>query len=295
MNTSCALCGIPLTPMDTVLGENKLSDGGILCNKCLNKATAVNQDLVNGLINYSLTEIRDLVWSESIEEIEEVEEESVVETSVSRATITFSHSVRFSIDNAKPRRSEEIKDQIFDLNAKLSASVNNEVDELVSILSTDEKLIAIADAKYLRKKMDGLLLATQHRVVFLNKGFFGNLYQNEFQYQDINSILYDPEESSNQVKMLINGSQADFIFKNKNNAQLFCEAIEDYANSSKNQLKPSATYPEPKSPIFKPEPPQKEDPSTVFDKLEKLGRLKESGILTDEEFAEQKKKLLDKL
>ncbi|SDI88843.1 PH domain-containing protein [Chryseobacterium jejuense] len=295
MNTSCALCGIPLTPMDTVLGENKLSDGGILCNKCLNKATAVNQDLVNGLINYSLTEIRDLVWSESIEEIEEVEEESIVETSVSRTTITFSHSVRFSIDNAKPRRSEEIKDQIFDLDAKLSASVNNEVDELVNILSTYEKLIAIADAKYVHNKMNGLLLATQHRVVFLNKGFFGNLYQNEFQYQDINSILHDPEESSNQLKMFINGSEADFIFKNKNNAQLFCDAIKDYANSSKNQLKPSATHPEPKSPIFKPEPPQKEDPSTVFDKLEKLGRLKESGILTDEEFAEQKKKLLDKL
>ncbi|BAP31905.1 uncharacterized protein CHSO_2868 [Chryseobacterium sp. StRB126] len=295
MNTSCALCGIPLTPMDTVLGENKLSDGGILCNKCLNKATVMNKDLVNNLINYCLTEIRDLVWRESIEKAEEIEEEPVVETSVSRTTITFSHTVRFSIDKAKPRRSEEIKEQILALNAILSASVNNEVDELVNILNTDEKLIAIADTKYLHNKMNGLLLATQHRVVFLNKGFFGNLYQNEFQYQDINSILYDPEESSNQVKMLINGSQADFIFKNKNNAQLFCEAIEDYANSSKNQLKPSATHPEPKSPIFKPEPPQKEDPSTVFDKLEKLGRLKESGILTDEEFAEQKKKLLNKL
>lgn len=295
MNTSCALCGIPLSPMDTVLGENKLSDGGILCNRCLNKATAINKDLVNNLINYSLTEIRDLVWSESIEEVDEIEEEPVVEASVSRTTITFSHTVRFSIDKAKPTRSEEIRNQILALNTTLSASVNNEVDELVNILNTDEKIIVIADAKYLHNKMDGLLLATQHRVIFLNKGFFGNLYQNEFQYQDINSVLYGPGESSTLLKMLINGSQTDFIFKNKNSAQLFYEAIEDYVNSSGNQLKQQLTHPAPKSPIFKPEPAQKEDPLTVFDKLEKLGRLKESGILTDEEFAEQKKKLLDKL
>ncbi|MBP2615371.1 SHOCT domain-containing protein [Chryseobacterium jejuense] len=295
MNISCALCGIPLTPMDTVLGENKLSDGGILCNKCLNKATATNKDLVNNLINYSLTEIRDLVWRESIEEVEETEEEPLVETSVSRTTITFSHTVRFSIDNAKPTRSEEIKEQILALNATLSASVNNEVDELVKILNTDEKLIAIADAKYLHNKMDGLLLATQHRVVFLNKGFFGNLYQNEFQYQNINTVLYGLGESSALLKMLINGSQTDFRFKNKSAAQLFCEAIEDYVNSSKNRLKQSLTNSEPKSPIFQSEIPQKEDPSTVFDKLEKLGRLRENGILTEEEFEEQKKKLLNKL
>lgn len=33
----------------------------------------------------------------------------------------------------------------------------------------------------------------------------------------------------------------------------------------------------------------------VFEKLERLGRLKEKGVLTEEEFLEQKKKLLDQL
>ena len=50
MNTDCALCGLPLTSMDTLLGENKLSDGGALCNKCLNKATNINKELVSDLI-----------------------------------------------------------------------------------------------------------------------------------------------------------------------------------------------------------------------------------------------------
>jgi len=32
---------------------------------------------------------------------------------------------------------------------------------------------------------------------------------------------------------------------------------------------------------------------TVLDQLEQLGRLRESGVLTEEEFTEQKKRLLD--
>jgi hypothetical protein len=39
----------------------------------------------------------------------------------------------------------------------------------------------------------------------------------------------------------------------------------------------------------------KEASGNVFEQLEKLGKLKEMGVLTDAEFAEQKKKLLDKL
>lgn len=35
--------------------------------------------------------------------------------------------------------------------------------------------------------------------------------------------------------------------------------------------------------------------SSVLDQLESLGRLKELGLLTDEEFTEQKKKLLDRI
>ncbi|REC65990.1 hypothetical protein DRF59_14005 [Chryseobacterium flavum] len=36
-------------------------------------------------------------------------------------------------------------------------------------------------------------------------------------------------------------------------------------------------------------------PQIIFDQLEKLGKLRENGILTDIEFTEQKRKLLEKL
>lgn len=296
MNTSCALCGTPLTLMDTVLGENKLSDGGILCNKCLNKATAINKDLVHSLMNYNLTEIRDLTWGESIEEVEEIEEETVVETSVSHTSITFSHtSVRFSIGKTKPTRFDEIQEQIFALNVKLSSSVNDEIDELVKILDTDEKLVAIADAKYLYNNANGLLVATQRRLVFLNKKFFGGVYKKEFPHQNINTVLDDTGEKDSSLKILTKGPTADFILNGSNSAQLFCKAIEGYIKNSEHIQKPQLTQPELKTSAFQPSQSVQEDPSTVFDKLEKLGRLRENGILAEEEFAEQKKKLLNKL
>lgn len=41
---------------------------------------------------------------------------------------------------------------------------------------------------------------------------------------------------------------------------------------------------------------QEQDTSRdIFEKLEKLGHLKEQGVLTEEEFQEQKQKLLDRL
>ncbi|MDN3692881.1 SHOCT domain-containing protein [Chryseobacterium tructae] len=292
MNTSCALCGLPLTPMDTVLGENKLSDGGILCNKCLNKATAVNKDLVHSLINYNVAEIRELVWGESIEEVEDIEEENVTETSMSHTSITFSHtSVRFSIGKTKPTRSDEIQEQIFALNVKLSSSVNDEVGELAKVLDKDEKLVAIADARYLHNNANGLLVATQRRVVFLNRKFFGSVYKKEFLHQNIHTVSDGKGENPSLLKMITNESTTDFILNSSHATHIFCEAIESYINSSGNKQKQQAANPEFQSP----KPVQKEDPSTVFDKLEKLGRLRDNGILTDDEFAEQKKKLLDKL
>lgn len=283
--------------MDTVLGENKLSDGGLLCNKCLNKATAINKDLVHSLMNYTLAEIRDLTWGESIEEVEEIEEETVVETSVSHTSITFSHTtVRFSIDKTKPTRSDEIQEQILALNTKLSSSVNDEVDELVKVLDTDEKIVAIADARYLHNNTNGLLLATQRKVLFLNRKFFGNIYKKEFPHQNINTVLDDTREKDSSLKILTNGPTADFILDGSNSAELFCKAIERYIKSSENREKQQLTQPELKASAFQPSQPiQEEDPSVVFDKLEKLGRLRDNGILTDDEFAEQKKKLLDKL
>ncbi|MFZ4928830.1 PH domain-containing protein [Chryseobacterium sp. Mn2064] len=292
MNTDCALCGLPLTSMDTLLGENKLSDGGVLCNKCLNKATNIDKDLVSDLASYSLLQIRDIVLHGSIEE------EEPVETDIPnlRVATEVSQPIQTGYTTETPNRLDEIKGQIASLNANLSIFVNSEVKELVNVLEKDEKIIAIAEGKYLYNNLEGILVSTQNRIVFVDKKFFGGVSENEFPHYKITSMQHSNGMLSSELKLFTDGPKAEFKLYNRNAAKTFYDAIQANIYSSQNQERVEKEISQVKD-IEKPQqtPVKKEDPSVIFDKLEKLGKLRESGILTDEEFTEQKKKLLDKL
>lgn len=292
MNTDCALCGSPLTSMDTLLGENKLSDDGALCNKCLNKATNINKDLVSDLANYSLIQIRDIVLKESIQEEEPTEEE----IPIPRIVTEIPESVLFNSTTDAPSRIDEIKDQIVALNAKLSIFVNSEVNELVNVLDKSEKIIAIAEGKYLYNNLEGILVSTERRVVFVDKKFFGGVFENEFPLYKITSMQHSSGLLSSELKLFTEGFKAEFKLYSRSAAKVFYDAIQNNVYTSQQQQQQQQqiqsvqqTQKQQSSSV------KKEDPALIFDKLEKLGKLRESGILTDEEFAEQKKKLLDKL
>ncbi|UKB81893.1 PH domain-containing protein [Chryseobacterium sp. MEBOG06] len=290
MNTDCALCGSPLTSMDTLLGENKLSDGGALCNKCLNKATNINKDLVSDLTNYSLIQIRDIVVKESIQGEEPTEEEIPVPGRVTE----IPESVLFNSTIEAPSRIDEIKDQIAALNAKLSIFVNSEVNELVNVLDKSEKIIAIAEGKYLYNNLEGILVSTERRVVFVDKKFFGGVFENEFPLCKITSMQHSSGLLSSELKLFTEGFKGEFKLYSRSAAKVFYDAIQNNVYTSQQQQQQQVqsvqqTQKQQNSSV------KKEDPALIFDKLEKLGKLRESGILTDEEFAEQKKKLLDKL
>ncbi|MGH1517446.1 PH domain-containing protein [Chryseobacterium sp. JK1] len=291
MNTDCALCGLPLTSMDTLLGENKLSDGGTLCNKCLNKATNINKELVSDLASYSLVHIRDIVLHGSMEE---EPAEADIPTPGLAAEVSQRVQAGYTIET--PTRLEEIKGQIAALDSNLSIFVNSEVKELVNVLEKSEKIIAIAEGKYLYNNLEGILVSTQNRIVFVDKKFFGGVSENEFLHHEITSIQHSNGLLSSELKLFTNGSKAEFKLYNRNAAKTFYDAVQGNIYSLQNQerLEPEISH---VKDIEKPQQVfiKKEDPSVIFDKLEKLGKLRENGILTDEEFAEQKKKLLDKL
>ncbi|MGN7863708.1 PH domain-containing protein [Chryseobacterium sp. 22458] len=286
--------------MDTLLGENKLLDGGTLCNKCLNKATNINKDLVSDLASYSLVQIRDIVLKESVEEDEEQIE---VEIAVPQAQVITetSHSFQFTFTTGgtSPTRLDEIKDQIAALNARLSIFVNSEVKELVNVLDKNEKIIAIAEGKYLYNNLEGILVSTESRVIFVDKKFFGGVFENEFLHYKITSMQHSTGLMSSELKIFTDSFKAEFKLYNRNSAKIFYDAIHGYVYNSGNQSAQQQQQQQQQS-VQQSEKPQqgtikKEDAAVIFEKLEKLGKLRENGILTEEEFAEQKKKLLDKL
>jgi transcription elongation factor Elf1 len=74
MNDHCGLCGKELTSIDTMLGENKLSDGNIICNSCLEKASAMNEELLSDLHRFSLKDLENLLQNGEIAQEETVQE-----------------------------------------------------------------------------------------------------------------------------------------------------------------------------------------------------------------------------
>jgi hypothetical protein len=304
MSTECSLCGTPLTSMDTLLGENKLSDGGILCNKCLNKATNINKDLVSDLGNYNMAQIRNMVLNGDTEQelAIETEEFQTIQIAQPRIVETPSQSIQFTYTADAPSRLDEIKDQIVATGAKLSIFVDSEVEELVNVLDKDENLIAIAEGKYLYNNLEGIVVSTEKRIIFVDKKFFGGVFENEFPLHKVSSVQHDTSLISSTLKVYTPGFTAEFKLYIKSAAKNFFDAIENYIGRSEDQIRlqqmqakaqQQQAVQQPQQ--SQPESGQKEEPAVIFEQLEKLGKLREIGVLTEEEFAEQKKKLLAKL
>lgn len=314
MNNICGLCGTPLTSMDTLLGENKLADGHILCNKCLNQATEINKDVAGNLKQLFLPEIRGIILQGKIGGFEKPDASQVADfKNNANATPNFGFGGAIT-------RLDSIQDQIVALNARLSIFANAEVKELVNVLDGDEKLTAIAEGLTIPGKVEGLIFSTQKRVVFIDKTFFGNVQKDEYLYQHISSVDHLESLLYSTLKILTKGgSAAEFKLHNKNDARNFCNAVHAYIKRSsgkqpvqqqqqQQQIRASSfdiynlSASESVFPQSTPKPVQqsssdvkKESAEVIFEQLEKLGKLREIGVLTEDEFAEQKKKLLERL
>ncbi|WP_426478829.1 PH domain-containing protein [Chryseobacterium sp. CBSDS_008] len=287
MNTICALCGTPLTETDMSVGKNKLADGGYLCKGCFTKAININRDLINNLDQFYFAEITGMILK------------SKIDVSQNPGGSQSPSNGHYEYD--APTRLDEIKDQIVALNARLSVLANEEVNELADILDRDEKLLAIAEGIDLQSNREGIIFSTQRRIAFIDKKFLGGVVKNEFPIQDISSV--DHTENLLYSILTINSNRGSSQFKlhNKNDGRTFS----DVKNRSVTYTEKDFKHDQSPFQAFSQTIPglvqenvysgDKQDSAVIFEQLEKLGTLRENGILTDEEFSEQKKKLLDKL
>lgn len=309
MNTICGLCGNPLTSMDTVTGENKLADGHLLCNKCLNQAVSLNRDVTNNLSQFFLPEIRGIILQGKIGL-----SENPMSANSSGLQNTEVPSFGFG---GIPTRFDEIQDQIVALNARLSILVNGEVKELVNILERDEQLTAIAEALTIPGKIEGLLFSTPKRVVFIDKKLLGNVQKDEYPYHQIRSVEHVDSLLYSTLRIFCkNGSSAEFKLHNKSDGRNFSNAFNSYLNGStgqsasqQQQIQASSfnfyNLPDQETPFHQKSSTEsvsqrgsndkRESAEVIIQQLEKLGKLKEMGVLTEQEFAEQKRKLLERL
>jgi len=276
MNNHCGLCGKKLTSIDTMLGENKLSDGNIICNSCLEKASAMNEELLSDLHRFSLKDLENLLHNGEIAQ-EETVQENIAENLPSIAD--SEHNV-LSKDLYK-KRLKEIKKQLESLRAKLSLFTKGEIKELPYILDLDEKILAIIDAQFAKTTDAGILLVTPKRIISVSKAMFSLAKVNEFLNDNILEVSFVKNFVSPNIRIHTKEKTVEFeSFFNKDYAEDFYHFISKIYN--KEATKASS-------------PEQNTVSESVLEQLEKLGQLRENGILTEEEFTSQKKKLLEKL
>ncbi|WP_228459032.1 PH domain-containing protein [Chryseobacterium bernardetii] len=287
MNTICALCGTPLTSTDMLIGRNKLADGGYLCAVCFNKAITINSDLINNLHQFYFSEITGIFLKNKIDASQ-------------NPGSSYSGAGNYTCD--APTRLDEIKDQIVALKARLSVLANEEVNELDKVLDQNERLIAIAECINLHNSREGIIFSTQWRVIFMDKKFLGGIVKNEYTHKDIISLEQAENLLYSVLKVNTRGGTVEFKLHNKGDGRTFCDTVnsqvrEPERTTGHQPVQPQSFYQNIQNSVPQniPNNAPKESSEDIFEQLEKLGKLRQMGILSEEEFTEQKKKLLNKL
>jgi len=173
-------------------------------------------------------------------------------------------------------RLDEIREELEKLDINPTFFARKEIRELPNVLSEDEKIVYLVEGRNKISNHHILLVATDRRLIFLDKEFLYGLKVEDYSYDKVTSIQYETEFMLASIDVHISGNIVEIDGVGKYEAELFCERVRDFMSRPKEYFQSKA------------EP-------TVLDQLEQLGRLKDGGVLTEEEFNEQKKKLLKKL
>ena len=155
---------------------------------------------------------------------------------------------------------------------------------LYSIIGGEEAIQCLvggtfrADTKRLHKHR-GVVVATDKRVVFVDKGIIGSTETQEMPYRNIEAITYSTGMFAGGIQITGLGASSFRIedIMDKETMQPFVECVRGHVED--------AAQPTPSI------PPSAAAESSLDD-LERLAALYEKGILTEEEFSTKKKQML---
>ena len=173
---------------------------------------------------------------------------------------------------------EEVKEQIAGISGTAKLLGRREIKELPQILWDDERVVKVIQGLY--GSRNGLLVATQRRMIFVDKGMMGSLKVEEFVYDKVSSLQYETGMIFGKMTIFASGNRAEIKQVQKESVRPFADAVQ--ALLARKSEVPTASVPAVSA-----------APGTdVLSQLERLGNLRTQGILTEEEFQAQKQKLL---
>ena len=175
---------------------------------------------------------------------------------------------------------DEIKSQIKTLGGMDAYRGKREINELPNILAHNEPVLNIVQGYY--SGGNGILVATDRRLVFIDKGMIYGLKVEDFPYDKLSSIQYETGMLLAKITIFTSGNQALIDNVDKKQARAFSEAVRERLSA------PKATV----APLVAPTAPAPSADDEIITKLERLIKLREAGILNDSELAEQKQRIL---
>ena len=176
----------------------------------------------------------------------------------------------------------EIRNKIRDLNLPHQATffALKEIDLLPEILAVGENPENLIQGYYNTGK--GLLVSTTRRLIFIDKGLSYGLKVEDFPLDKISSIQHESGLLVAKVTIHTSGNMARIENVDIKAAAAFVNFVRDkISRPVKAQMIP------PPLPLSR--------QLNVMEQLQKLGELKSSGILSDEEFATMKAKLIEQI
>ncbi len=249
---NCIVCSVELKFGNTPsFGAGNLSDGNTLCIRCFKKINKIKPEVAFKLKNFNQSQIIAMLEIENIEKFKKISKLDEIKAEIKK----------LSLDN---------------IPAFLG---KREISELPAILSDTEKINHMVQGTY--DHGNGILVSTNIRLIFIDKGILFGLKVEDFPHEKISSIQYETGLIFGTIKISTSGNTAKIENVEKASARNFCEFVRNYISHIKDNKIPVVI--------------QSDSAPSVLDQIEQLGKLRESGILTQEEFDEQKKKLLEKL
>lgn len=194
----------------------------------------------------------------------------------------------------------DVKAQIKALPNTYIFYTKREINYLPEILTDDERILALTSGYH--GKTTVLLVCTNRRLLFIDKGMFFGLKVKQLNLDRIQSLdssyiilfgsirVWDGA-AAYEISMIFKDSIDPFV-------KTVRSAVENYRRivfhdvTSQNFPKPTVKNNTPPPPPAYPAKPAAPSGADVVDALERLAKLHEAGHLSAEEFAAQKKKLL---
>lgn len=173
---------------------------------------------------------------------------------------------------------EEIMNQIKSLEGVEKLLARKELKELPAILWEDEKVEDIVQGRY--NNHSGVLVATNKRLIFIDKTLLGKLYVEDFPYDKITSIQYKTGWVFGEITIYASGNKAEIKDVLKGHVKRFAEYVRARITAPKEHASLSAMQ------------TQSINNVDFLSQLERLATLKEKGLISDEEFEAAKKRLL---